>query len=44
LVRHSKRHADDFIAHSKDALQEAQAELEAEAGLDAEDRETTRKP
>ena len=44
LVRHSKRHADDFIAHSKDALQEAEAEREAEGGPEAEDREATRKP
>jgi hypothetical protein len=44
LVRDSKRHADDFIAHSKDALQEAQAELEAEAEPEAEDQKATRKP
>jgi hypothetical protein len=44
LVRHRKRHADDFIAHSRDALQEAQAELDAEANPEAEDQKATRKP
>ena len=39
FVRDCKRHADEFVDHSKDMLQEAQAELEAEAGLEA-----TRKP
>jgi hypothetical protein len=39
LVRDCKRNADEFIEHSKEALEEAQAELEAEAGLDDEDDE-----
>ena len=39
FVRDCKRHADEFVDHSKDVLQETQAELEAEAGLEA-----TRKP
>jgi hypothetical protein len=39
FVRDCKRHADEFVDHSKDVLHEAQAELEAEAGLEA-----TRKP
>jgi hypothetical protein len=38
FVRDCKRHADEFVANSKDALQKAQAELEAE------EQETTRKP
>jgi hypothetical protein len=39
FIRDCKRHADEFVDHSKDVLHEAQAELEAEAGLEA-----TRKP
>jgi hypothetical protein len=35
FVRDCKRHADEFVDHSKDMLQEAQAELEAEAGPEA---------
>ncbi len=38
FVRDCKRHADEFVANSKDALQAAKAELEAE------DQETTHKP
>ena len=44
LVRDCKRNADEFIEHSKEALQEAQAELDAEAELDDEDHETLGKP
>ena len=35
FVRDCKRHADEFVDHSKDVLQETQAELEAEAGPEA---------
>src|SRR6266849_7934655 len=38
FVRDCKRHADEFVANSQDALQAAKAELEAE------DQETTHKP
>jgi hypothetical protein len=48
LVRDCKRNADEFIAHSKEALEEAlkeaQAELDEEAEPDDEDHETLGKP
>jgi hypothetical protein len=42
VVRNCKQNADEFLAHSKDAIREAQ-EQEAEAGSDGEDR-PARKP
>jgi hypothetical protein len=44
LVRSCKRNAEEFIDHSKDALQEAQAELEAEGGSESGGQEKSRKP
>jgi len=48
LVRDYKRHAEEFVDNSKEALREAvaelEAELDAEAGLDTEDQEKSRKP
>ena len=40
FVRDCKRHADEFIAHSKDAIQAAAAEMEGEA----EDQKPAGKP
>ena len=48
LVRDCKRHAEEFVDNSKEALREAvaelEAELDAEAGLETEDQEKSRKP
>jgi hypothetical protein len=48
LVRDYKRHAEEFVDNSKEALREAvaelEAELDAEAGLETEDQEKSRKP
>jgi hypothetical protein len=44
FLRRCKRNADEFIAHAKDMLREAELESEDDAGPDAEDGATPEKP
>jgi hypothetical protein len=44
FLRDCKRNADEFIAHSKDMIREAEVDLEDDAGPDAEDEATPEKP
>jgi hypothetical protein len=44
FLRDCKRNADEFIAHSKDMIREAEVDVEDDAGPDAEDEATPEKP
>ena len=44
FLRDCKRNADEFIAHSKDMIRDAEVDQEDDAGSDAEDEATPEKP
>ena len=44
FLRDCKRNADEFIAHSKDMIRDAEVDQEDDAGSDAEDEAAPEKP